>query len=535
MSEAGETRGGWLATFGKVAGLLFFVAILLAPNPDPGRLTPAAQHVAAVTALMATLWVTQAIPMAATALIPLVAFPLLGIATADAVSAAYMDSNIFLYLGGFVIALGIEKWGLHRRIALHIVRVLGAGPRQIVLGFMVATAFLSMWISNTATTLLMLPIGMALVTSLRDLSAGDGFDRDDPASAKFAVVLLLAIAYSASIGGFTTLVGTPTNVAFATIFGEQFPEAPPFSAGQWTVAVAPLGAAMLACAWLVLASRLPPLPGAGRLNRSFFTQRIRQLGRPSRAELLMLLIFSATALLWIFRVPLNFGEAPLLPGWGPAVERMLVGIGTEPETARKAVDDSTVAMGMALLMFVIPGRRDEFGRTEFLMDWTTAERLPWGILLLFGGGFALANAFEATQLSDWLGTWFAERVAGWPPWMLVAGVCFLMTFLTELTSNVATISTTLPVLAGMAVSAGIDPRLICIPAAISTSCAFMLPIATPPNAIIFGSGQVQMGQMVRYGLWLNLIGIVLVTAATFWLLVPQFGISLDSPPVWTGR
>ena len=532
-SEAAETRGGGLAAAGKLLAFVFFLAVLLAPNPDPERLRPEAQRLAAVTALMATLWVTQAIPMAATALIPLVAFPLLGIATAGRVSQVYIDSNIFLYLGGFVIALGIERWGLHRRIALHIVRVLGAGPRQIVLGFMLATAFLSMWISNTATTLLMLPIALALVTSLQDLASEDA--GAGGSTSAFSVVLLLSIAYSSSIGGFTTLVGTPTNVAFVTIFREQFPEAPPIAAGQWTVALTPVGVAMLLCAWLVLAARLRSFPGASRLTRAFFGERLRELGPPSRAEVLMLLIFAATALLWIFRVPLSFGSAPILPGWGPAAERLLVRMGSEPEFAGKAVDDSTVAMGMALLMFFVPARRDEAGGTVYLMDWRTAERLPWGILLLFGGGFALAAGFEETQLADWLGVWFAERIEGLPPWLLVAGVCFLLTFLTELTSNVATISTTLPVLAGTAVSAGIDPRLIAIPAAIATSCAFMLPIATPPNAIIFGSGHVQMGQMVRYGIWLNLIGVVLITVATFWLIVPQFGISLDSIPDWATR
>ncbi|HUG91259.1 MAG TPA: SLC13 family permease [Planctomycetaceae bacterium] len=536
---------GRVALAGKLVALGLFAAILLLPNSgDAGALPPAAQRLAAVTALMAVLWLTQALPIAATSLIPLAAFPLLGIQTAEAVSAAYANASVFLFLGGFIIALGIEKWGLHRRMALHIVRLVGAGPRRIVLGFMLATGFLSMWISNTAATLLMLPIALALVTALGELPAaqpGPPADAGEEPAAQRAgfdrlgLALLLGIAYSSSIGGFTTLVGTPTNVAFQRIWRLEFPEAPEFSVGVWLAAVLPIGAIMLVAAWLTLVRGLPDLPGTERLDRRFFTERLRALGRPSRAEWLMLAVFVATALLWIFRDPLLIGEMQVLPGWGELVERRLVGAGVSPDVARRTLHDSVVAIGMALLMFVIPARRDEYGRTEYLIDWQTAVRLPWGILLLFGGGFALADAFGATGLSEWIGRHFASAVGSWPPWLLVAAVCFLLTFLTELTSNVATISTFLPLLAATAVSVGVDPRLILVPATISTSCAFMLPIATPPNAIVFASGRVRMGQMARYGFALNLIGVVVVTLATFALLVPQLGISLGAVPEWARR
>lgn len=521
------------ASFSNLQLLGFWTGIpcslLLLLLPTLGDLPRPAQNVAGVTVLMATLWITQALPIAVTSLIPLVAFPLLEIQDASTVSDAYINQNIFLFMGGFIIALGIEKWGLHQRMALHIVRILGTSPKRMVLGFMLATAFLSMWISNTASTLLMLPIGLALLTSLNNLPLPQQKMSDEEktnwekskaaALGGFLTVLLLGIAYSASIGGFTTLVGTPTNVTFLEIWQTKFPEGPEISAGQWMLAVTPLGAIYLLIAWGYLTWNLPAIPGLENLDRSFFTNRLRELGKPQRAELLMLAVFTATALLWMFRKELSVGPYEVFPGW-------------QSWTGIEGIHDSTVAMGMAILMFLIPAKQDEGGQTEYLMDWKTAERLPWGILLLIGGGLALAAAFEDTKLSLFLGETFSEIVADWPLWMLVAATCFLLTFLTELTSNVATVATLVPVLAQMAVELGLDPRLVMIPATIAASCAFMLPIATPPNAIVFGSDRIEMWQMVRYGIALNLLGIVLITAAMFLLLVPQLGISLDGIPDW---
>jgi solute carrier family 13 (sodium-dependent dicarboxylate transporter), member 2/3/5 len=498
---------------------------------------PAAWRLAAVVFLMSCLWITQAMPMAAVSLIPLVAFPLLGIQAAKEVSGAYIDENVFLFLGGFVIALGIEKWGLHKRMALHIIRVLGTGPRRVVLGFMAATGFLSMWISNTASTVLMLPIGLALVASIRELSGEPG--KRDATSDRFATVLMIAIAYGASIGGLTTLVGTPTNVQFLGIWSKQFPagkypDVPTISAGEWMFAVFPIGLLLLLCAWGLLSWRLPSRLGEKPLQRSFFTDRLRALGPMAAAERRMLVIFVVTACLWVFRKPLTFDEMQLLPGWGNELARFLARFRPTSDWGVKPamLHDSTVAIGMALLMFAIPAGRSDEGKPRMLMDWNTANKLPWGILLLFGGGFAIAGAFQSTELADWLGNEFAAVVGGWQPWLLVAAVCLLLTFLTELTSNVATVSTLLPVLAATAKGIGVDPRLIMIPATISASCAFMLPIATPPNAIVFGSGKVRMSQMANYGLALNLIGVVVVTLGTFTLIAPLLGIPLDGLPAW---
>ena len=529
------TRSERTAWAGKVGALLVFVVILCVPHP--AGMTPSGWRLLAVTLAMACLWITQAIPIAATSLIPLVAYPLLGIQAAKDVSKAYIDQNVFLFLGGFVVALGIEKWGLHRRMALHIVRVLGTGLRRVVLGFMVATAFLSMWISNTASTLLMLPIGLALVDAIRESSTSGDSKSDDTNNQtieRFATVLMISIAYAASIGGFTTLVGTPTNVTFLGLWDERlypvekYPGAPQFSAGEWMIATLPLGACLMGCAWGLLTWRLPSRIEGRPMTRQFFDDRLRALGQPSAAEWRMLAVFVVTAVLWIFRKLLKFGSTEFLPGWGDIVAGWFSGWNVAPDM----IHDSTVAIGMALLMFVIPAGRKGPGPTEYLMNWKTAEKLPWGILLLIGGGFAIAGGFEATELAKWLGREFSHAAAGWEVWLLVAAVCFLLTFLTELTSNIATVSALLPILAKAAEDMQVDPRLLMIPAVISASCAFMLPIATPPNAIVFGSGRIRMAQMASYGIVLNLIGVVLITTATFVLLAPQLGIALDGLPEW---
>ena len=530
MSEESKpNKADRISLIGRILGPALFAGVMMLTPPE--GLPPAAQRLAAVAIWMAVYWLTQAVPIAITSLLPLVAFPLCGIQPADDVSNAYINKNIFLFLGGFIIALGIEKWGLHRRLALHIIAILGASAKRVVLGFMLATAFLSMWISNTASTLLMLPIGIALLSSLSEIAKGQSDSEQDSAPIEhLAVVLMLGIAYSASIGGFTTLVGTPTNITFTQIWSSEFPDAPEISAGDWMIGAVPLGVVFLACVWAFLTCRLKPIPGVSELGRGFFYDRVKELGSPSRAEWQMLFIFVLTGALWIFRKPLVFGGQQLVPGWGAIPAGWLTEWGIVD--ASKWVHDSTVAIGMALIMFALPAKKNEHGKTIFMMDWKTAERLPWSILLLIGGGFALAGAFKATGLAQWIGDEFSASVANWPVWLLVAAICCLLTFLTEITSNVATVSALLPILAGICVNLNLDPRLILIPATISTSCAFMLPIATPPNAIVFGSGRIQMSQMARYGTLINLFGVVLITVFTFLVIVPLFGISIESAPDW---
>ncbi|QDV16394.1 Sodium-dependent dicarboxylate transporter SdcS [Gimesia panareensis] len=526
-SHPSESR---IPFYGKLFSLIAFVVILNLPTPED--MSASAQRLAAVTVLMAILWMTQALPIAATSLIPLFAFPLFGIQNPAEVSQSYINQNIFLYMGGFIIALGIEKWGVHRRIALHTINVVGSSPRRVVLGFLFATGFLSMWISNTASTLLMLPIGMAIIGSMTELSLFDSDVDSAKAIRHFSVALLLGIAYSASIGGVTTLIGTPTNIAFQQIWLSQFPQGPQLSAGEWMIMVVPFGVTFILITWLVLCWKMPHLSSSKGSSRNIIHEQIQKLGQPTRAEVLMLIVFATTAILWVTRKPLIFGEWKLLGGWEQLPIHFLIKWGIPAEKASSWVHDSTVAMGMAILMFAIPACKSEDGKTEYLMDWDTAERLPWGVLLLIGGGFAIAGAFKTTALSNWVGHEFSQLIAGWPAWALVLAACLMLTFLTEFTSNIATVNTVLPILAAAAISLEIDPRLIMIPAAISASCAFTMPIATPPNAIVFASGKIKMSDMLTYGIILNLIGVVLLTAFMFFYFMPQMGIHPGTVPDW---
>jgi sodium-dependent dicarboxylate transporter 2/3/5 len=576
------------------------VVVLLAPAL--AGMPAAARRAAAVTALVASWWISGCIPIPATSLVPLALFPLLGVLSSRETASVYANENIFLFMGGFILALGMERWGLHRRIALAIIHAVGAGPRRMVLGFMAAAAFLSLWISNTATALMMLPIGLAVIRAVGQ-SGGEAY-RDPVRRRAFGAALMLGIAYASSIGGVGTPIGTPPNIAFGrildilypepvklgapaggtfratprpegwprvapgTVVGELLgeeerievragiegdvlrilaPEGTPVTPGQglllirpsegppafeipfglWTLTFLPLVVVFLPLAWLVLVRLTCRVPASSSgVGRETIVEQRRALGPMSPAERRMGLIFLATALLWIFRRDLTLGPLAL-PGWAGLLEGLF-----GPVFRAGDLGDATVAVSMALLAFLVPsGERDEKGRALPLMSWETAVRLPWGILLLFGGGFAVASAFEKTGLSAWLGESFGG-LGITSPLLLTAGACLLMTFLTELTSNTATTQVMLPILAGAAASCGVHPLMLMIPATLSASCAFMLPIATPPNAIIFGSGQVEMARMVRTGLILNLLGVVLVTLVFTFVTAPLLGIDPGVLPEW---
>ena len=530
----------WVRPVGGVIAVVACATVLMLPTPD--GMTLAAHRLMAVTAMMVVLWLTQAIPIAVTSLIPIAAYPLLGIRAIDSVTRSYAAPYVFLFMGGFLIAIAIEKWNLHRRMALHIVSAMGFGQRRVVFGFMVATAFLSMWISNTASTMLMLPIGLALVTAIGDIvtarNPGQELDPQGfpPELSRLSRALLLGIAYGASCGGLTTPIGTLTNSAFLGFWEgrEELAAAPAPSTAEWLAVWGPMSLVMLVCVGCVLTWRLPRLAAADELGRNFFRDRLREMGPATRQEKTMFLIFLSTAALWLFRKPLQFGDVTLLPGWGPYLQEFLsTHWRAAPEAVKGAVHDAGVAIAMAILTFCIPAGRDEQNRPRRLMDWETAEkRLPWGMLLLVGGGFALADAFDATRLSPWVGSCFEEVFRGAATWQLVLGICLLMTFLTEFTTNVVMIQALLPILLATAISLRIDPRLLLIPATISASCAFMLPISTPPNAIVFGSRRIAMRDMMSFGLVLNLIGVALVTIFTLTVMVPVFDIVTDGPPDW---
>jgi sodium-dependent dicarboxylate transporter 2/3/5 len=503
-----------------LGALLFCLAAALALAPALAAVPTDARNTLAVTVLMASWWMSVAIPIPATSLVPLVLLPALGIMPSAAVASNYANNIIYLFLGGFILALGLERWNLHRRIALKLLDRIGADPARMVLGFMIATAFLSMWISNTATAMMMLPIGIAVVASLRQASDGRSWGGIGPA-------LLLGIAYGASIGGLATPIGTPPNMAFLRVFEILYPEGRTFSFGQWLVAFLPLVVVFIPLAWLVLTRVCHRLTRRDiSAAQRVIDRELARLGPIAPAERRMAFVFGTTALLWITRTDLTLGSVTL-PGWAGLVER-LVG---EPFSTGD-IHDATVAMLMALLTFLLPGDPDANGRPRRLMDWETARRLPWGVLLLFGGGFALVAAFRESGLSQVLGEAFAAHVEGLHPVLLVLAVCLLLTFLTEFTSNTATTEVMLPVLAGAAGAMTINPLLVMIPATLSASCAFMLPIATPPNAIVFGSSEIEMRHMVRAGLILNLLGAALITGYFLLAAAPLLGIDLATPPAW---
>ena len=493
--------------------ILFFIMLLL-----PGNLIPAnAGKMAAIALLMAVWWVTEAIPIPVTALLPIVLYPLLKIMNASSVTINYAHHLVFLFLGGFIIALAIERWGLHKRIALHIIQIIGNNQKKIILGFMVATAFLSMWISNTATAMMMLPIAMAIVTQIDTREASS---ISENRAGKFGMVLMLAIAYSASIGGITTLIGTPPNIVFAGILKSNFPHAPEISFIQWMLFTLPLTLVFLPLAWFYLVYIAVPLTKEDKDfgQKAFIKQELAKLGPLSGQEVKVLTIFITTAFLWIFRTDIQLGSVTI-PGW------------TDFFGLNKFVHDSTVAVSMAVLTFIIPAGKNKSNKLQYLMNWEYVKKIPWGILLLFGGGFALADGFQQSGLTEWLG----NQLSGLnhlPLILILIIVCITTTFTTEFTSNTAIATAILPVIAGLAIALQLNPLILMLPVTISCSTAFMLPVATPPNAIVFGSGYIQIKDMARIGLIMNLIGLILVIVLVYINSASLFDIHWNEMPVW---
>lgn len=489
---------------GFVLGTSLFVA--MACVPPPAGLATEAFRMLSIVGLMTIWWITEAVPISITALIPIVAYPLLGIMSTKAAAAPYANDTLYLFLGGFTLAVAMQRWGLHRRIALLIMSHIRPTPRFIVFGFMLVSAILSMWVSNTATAVMLLPIAMAIIARVtgRDEPIQDPSSPKEKAWHNFAVSLFLGIAYAASIGGIGTLVGTPPNIVLAGMLPRLVPGAPEVSFVKWMVIGIPVAVLFIPIVWAVLTIVLYPAERVHfEMDRRHLREEYKALGPASRAERWVLSVFALTAGMWIFRSDIDLGIG-VIPGWS----RLF----SHPEFIR----DSTVAIFMAIVLFCIPvGSKDR----KFLLDREWYKRIPWNILLLFGGGFALAEGFKVTGLSEWIGSHLVV-LEGAPTWGIVAGTCFLMTFLTEVTSNTTTTTVMLPILASASAAIGIDPLLLMVPATISASCAFMLPVATPPNAIAFGSGVLTIPKMARAGIVLNLIGILLVTLVTG-LVVPR--------------
>ncbi len=481
--------------------LLFIALVDLAPGQ------PEITYTAAVALLMAMWWIGEAIPLAATALLPLILFPLLGIMDGKGVSSQYINHIIFIFVGGFMVALTMERWNLHRRIALRVLMLFGVRPRFTLLGFMAATALLSMWISNTATAMIMVPIALAIIAKLEDILGKKQVD-------KYAVGIFLGIAYSASVGGVATLIGTPPNLAFVRIFSIFFPEAAEISFTQWFLFGLPISIIFLFLVWGLLSLLFCP-GGEIDLDKKTFSGQYKALGPLSFEEKVVLVDFLILVFLWMFRSDIRIGHFKL-PGWANLFPNA------------QFINDGTVAVAMAVLMFLIPAKKE---RGKRILDWKTAGRLPWNIVLLFGGGFALAKGFQESGLSLWLGKQL-EGLSSLHPILIVAAICLLITFLTELTSNTATAQILLPILAALAVSIKVNPLLLMIPGTLSCSFAFMLPVATPPNAIVFGTDRLRVSQMAKVGIILNLLGAIITTAAVFLLARGVFGIDLAQMPAW---
>lgn len=493
---------------GLFLGLLLFAFCIVLPTFE--GFSVQAKGTAAVALLMATWWITEAIPIPVTALLPLILFPILGIMSAKDVSMRYADQNIFLFMGGFFIAMAMQRWNLHKRIALYIVRLLGTSPSRIVLGFMVATAFLSMWISNTATAMMMFPIGLAVIYHAANMLEREKSEiNTTPGNFNFGIALMLGIAYSASIGGIATLVGTPPNIVFAGIVKSMFPKAHEIGFLDWLKIGFPLVLILLPTTWFYLIRiAVPPkikrIPG----GRDVIERDLQELGRIGLGEKLTLLVFIIVALAWIFRCSIDIGVF-VIPGWAD-----LLGVSAY-------VHDSTVAIFGAILLFLLPV---DFKKRTFVLNWEWALRIPWGIILLFGGGFALAAGFQTSGLAQWIGK-SLSFLCGVPVIIMILSICLLLTFLTEVTSNTATATMMMPVLGALAAATRVHPFLLMIPATMSASCAFMLPVATPPNAIIFGSGYLRIPDMARVGFFLNIVGAIVITILVYFLVIPIFNIN----------
>lgn len=476
-------------------GPALFLMILLAFGPE--GLPPAGVAVLATTVWMAVWWITEAVPIAVTALLPVVLFPLSGGLDLEPTTAAYGHRYVFLFLGGFLIAMTIEKWGLHRRIALGTIALIGSNVRMIILGAMAATWSLSMWISNTATAVMMLPIATAIVAQLRDDPTTPEVDENDT----FGKAFMLAIAYAASIGGMASLIGTPVNLVLVGVVKEAF--GVEISFAQWFAIGFPVSVVLLLVCWWYLtrvAFSFDQRSFSG--GRAEVRRQLHALGPMSREEKKILVVFSLTALAWIFRTSV--------------LERFVPGL-----------DDPVIAMVGGMLLFIVPGPSID----RPLLEWSEAVRLPWGIILLLGGGFALASGFAGSGLADYIGS--TLRIPeGVGLFVVILAVTAVVNFLTEITSNVATTSMLMPVLAAAALPLGIHPYAMMVPATLAATCAFMLPVATPPNAVVFGSGYLTIPDMVRAGLWLNLVSIALVTLFCYFLLPLLWGFSADTVPPW---
>jgi sodium-dependent dicarboxylate transporter 2/3/5 len=465
-----------------IGPVLFFLILFFQPFEG---LSHAGHATLATSAWVAVWWIGELIPIAATSLLPIVLLPLSGAAPINQTTAAYGDKMLFLFIGGFIIAIAMEKWNLHKRIALNIIKAVGSSPSSILLGFMIATGLLSMWISNTATTLMMVTIGSAIIAQTSQ--------QHNPEAKRFYKALLLGIAYSASIGGVATLVGTPTNPIFVAIAFEMYDQDVSFL--QWMTFGFPFAILLIAMSWFYLSRIAFKLDQLNlEMSRQIIDEELTTLGKISYEEKAVAWVFGLTALAWISR---TF----VLVKWLPSI------------------NDTSIAIAAASSLFIIPSRKEKH---VGLINWEEAVKLPWGVIILFGGGLSIAAAFRSSGLAEWVGNQLImlENV---PVFLIILFIALLVNFLTEVTSNVATASIMLPVLAALSQVIGIHPFLLMIPATMAASCAFMLPVATAPNAIVFASGILKVRDMAKAGFMLNVISSTIIAILSYWVLTAVFG------------
>ncbi len=487
-TTADTTKSRW-HLLAIIAGPLTALVLLLVP--PPGGLSVPAWNVVAITLWIIIWWLTEAIPIPATALIPIPFFPALGVGSLKSIAASYAHPLLLMFLGGFMLAAAMQRSGLHRRIALNIINVVGTSPAMIIAGFMLATAFLSMWISNTATTIMMFAVALPVI-QLHKETAIEG-----PLLRNFSVALMLGIAYSASIGGVGTPIGTPPNALLASILQDSYNIEVNFV--TWMAIGVPVIVVMLPVTWVVLTRFLYPVDGTNASSGgTTITSALSELGAMRRNEKMVFGIFLLAAFGWVF---------------GKAIAKSF-GV---------PFSDTAVAIIAALLLFALPHR---LNKPEFLLDWESTRDIPWGVLLMLGGGLAIAAAFNSSGLAQAIGG-SVSGLSQYSLWILVLSATALIVFITEITSNTASTATFLPILGAIAVGMGYDPRSLMIPVTLGASMAFMMPVATAPNAIVFSHEDVHITDMVRTGIWLNIISIAVCFSAGYWIASSVFGLSLN--------
>jgi len=476
-------------TIGLLLGPVLFLLILFFFKAE--GLSKEGTSTLAIGTWIAVWWISEAIPISVTALLPFILFPITDVMSVKGVSSAFANQMIFLFLGGFILAVAIEKTNLHKRIALNIIYKIGSNWNKVILGFMLATAFLSMWISNTATAVMMLPIGLAVISQIQ---------APEDIKKKMGRSLMLSIAYGCSIGGIATIIGTPTNVIFVGVVEEIYGHTISFT--QWMLLGLPFSLLLLTIGWFYLTKIVFPIRTQGIPGgKEAIAMQLKQLGKISYQEKAVFAIFIGVALCWITN---SFLLKKIIPG----------------------INDTLIAIAGAIILFVVPsGEKHKNG----IINWQTAEKIPWGILLLFGGGLALAEGFKVSGLAQWIGNQFTlfETL---PIIVLILVIITVINFLTEITSNVATAAMLMPILAALALSIDVHPYFLMVAATISASCAFMLPVATPPNAVVFGSGLLSIPQMMKTGFWINIISILITTVLVSFVLPVLWDIDISNFP-----